>query len=171
MCVFFSFDQMPLSNDWTGDPRAMWVEISSGLAWFYLARCCLSPSAVQPITSNLNVLLWGLRIFSPESFFFLSELLLRKKTCFLFLGLNRLSSNKNNVYPLKILRMIRIERAHNVWVVGQKEGWLTGLKTCKATLYYPQNIKTARFWSLNADLLDWSHQSQPLSLLELEKCF
>lgn len=68
LCVFFSYDQIPLSKDRTGDPWATRVELSFGFAWFYLARCCLSPLAMQPIMSNSNVLLWGLCISSPKSF-------------------------------------------------------------------------------------------------------
>lgn len=68
LCVFFSFDQMLLSKDRTGDPRAPWVEISFRVAWFYLARCCLCPLAKQPIMSNSNILPRALHLFSSKSF-------------------------------------------------------------------------------------------------------
>lgn len=111
LCVFFSFDQMLLSKDWTGDPWATWVEISFGVAWFYLARCCLSPLAMQPITSNSNVLRRGLCIFNPKSFCDRDDYY-QEKACLLFLPLITLSYNKNNVSPLKILSMIR----SSVWL-------------------------------------------------------
>ena len=100
-----------------------WVETSSGVAWFYLARCCLSPLATQPITSNSNVLLWkaacvleALRGFF--FFFFVMEMtIIKKKHVFLllFLPLITLSHNKNNVSPLKILSTIGRSGAPFAW--------------------------------------------------------
>lgn len=104
-CVFCFFDQMLLSKDWTGDPWAMWVEVSFGVAWFYLARCCLSPLAMQPIMSNSNVLPQGMCIFIPKSFCDRDDYY-QEKACLLFLSLIILSYNKNEASPLKILSMI-----------------------------------------------------------------
>ncbi len=142
LCVFFPFDQMLLSKDWTGDPWATWMEISFGAAWFYLARCCLSPLTVQPIMSNSNILRRGLCIFNPKSFCKRDDYY-REKAYLLFFSLITLSYNKNNVSSLKILSMSRSCRECALWLSAwTKEGWWEGLscsfiiKAAKAILYY-----------------------------------